>query len=58
MGVWLLQQHQKNLSRVDVVKVVALYQYVSKFILCFIKFEMNLDKFTMAKVVNPIVHDD
>jgi len=33
-----------------------LRQYVSQFILHFIRFQMNFDKFTMPKVANPPVN--
>jgi hypothetical protein len=40
------------------VLVDTLHQNVSKFIVGFIKFWMNLDIFTMVKLVNPLVNGD
>jgi hypothetical protein len=37
------------------LKEHTLHQYVSKFIMCFIKFWMKLDKFTMVKVANHFI---
>jgi hypothetical protein len=36
----------------------SLHQYVSKFNMCFIRFWMKLDKFTVVKMGNPLVIGD
>jgi hypothetical protein len=36
----------------------SLHQYASKFALCFIRFSIELNKFTMMKMVNPQVNKD
>jgi hypothetical protein len=33
----------------------SLHQYVSKFTMCFIRFWMKLNKFTMVKMANPLI---
>jgi hypothetical protein len=35
-----------------------LHQYASKFTLCFIRFWMKLNKFTMVKVGNPLINKE
>jgi hypothetical protein len=40
------------------IKCVLLHQYVSIFILCFIRFWMKLDKFIMAKIVSHLFNGD
>jgi hypothetical protein len=42
----------------DVGAINSLQQYASKFTLCFIKFWMKLDKFTMVKVDNLLINGD
>jgi hypothetical protein len=52
----LYKKKDKRIKNYDVGAINSLQQHASKFIMCFIKFWVKLNKFTMVKVDNLLIN--